>query len=106
MRGFIGMKKFELNNLSKEKIIKLYINAENRISKLEAENRKIMIELTNLKEKYESELEIIKLNNYNKYVKISEKTDKNIINEVEQVLDKESKEKKPRKNKKNNLSMS
>lgn len=52
----------ELMKLSKEQLIKAYtdlyinaenkvINAENKIAKLEAENRKIMIELTNLKEK-------------------------------------------------------
>ena len=78
------------------KVTKKLEKAETEYKIVEAKYRKVLKELESLKEKYEKELELVKLQNINKYVKTSEKTDENIVNEVEEKIDKGTKKRKPR----------
>ena len=78
------------------KVTKKLEKAETEYKIVEAKYRKVLKELESLKEKYEKELELVKLQNINKYVKTSEKTDENIVNEVEEKIDKGPKKTKPR----------
>ena len=78
------------------KVTKKLEKAETEYKIVEAKYRKVLKELESLKEKYEKELELVKLQNINKYVKTSEKTDENIVNEVEEKIDKGPKKRKPR----------